>query len=755
MKNAPRSVRAAIKDYAVRSYTRANLTVNIFQFGIPESQQDRMTFEKFRDEFYRQAGVLAKGTDPYLPAAYEYIENRLEALAPISIEQAEQLKPTDLRDATRVESPEIGVSEANARAIEASGEPQPIGINRFGNIYNQFKGKVKEAFDFLIRNENGYLQGVFHRDDLGDIDLAWGSAPTPYTGKGLAHIIRKHIETLGDFPNVNEAMRIIEDVINNGTAKQNSDPQLVDIEKGNYRVVVAKNAEGNWILSAFDYVEGKKEKLKKKEKGKTLPPSKTPGQSDVEAGAVTSNPPLSVDKDTKISSNSQGNLGKTSSEKEISQEEDKVDTNPSEAQKEAGNYQKGHIKVDGYDITIENPKGSVRRGTDANGQAWETEIHNTYGYIRGTEGVDGDHIDVYLSDNPASGSVFVVDQVNPSTGEFDEHKVMYGFGSEEEARQAYLSNYSPGWNGLGKITEVSREDFKKWVESSHKKTKPFADYAMVKKKGIVDDHKADGEMQSPDNQETALRDAVVDHLRSIGVEVSTDWQVGQRILDEYNGNGQVKKMGTSTRKRQNDILDSLKDRSLSEQQKQVADAFSGVSDRIILSVKSKDGKSRNIMFRQGNENRAGVKHSVFRHYNTESNGYTADEVTMIPEIIANGNRKQDQGNRVSYKYEKDGITYTVTTEAEGKNELFTNFYTNKKPSVAEQGTSNTDNRHVQPQQTDSGAKVQHNPETAKDSERNLQAMMCSCISTMLLLSLLLTEPLPALLKQEDTYLCNI
>lgn len=75
-----------------------------------------MTFEKFRDEFYRQAGVLAKGTDPYLPAAYEYIENRLEALAPISIEQAEQLNPTDLRDATRVESPKIGVSEANARA---------------------------------------------------------------------------------------------------------------------------------------------------------------------------------------------------------------------------------------------------------------------------------------------------------------------------------------------------------------------------------------------------------------------------------------------------------------------------------------------------------------------------------------------------------------------------------------------------------------------------------------------------------------
>ena len=174
-------------------------------------------------------------------------------------------------------------------------------------------------------------------------------------------------------------------------------------------------------------------------------------------------------------------IGKTSTAEEIAAEEAKVDTNPTEGQKEAGNYQKGHINVDGYDITIENPKGSIRRGTDRNGKEWESEIHNTYGYIRGTEGVDGDHIDVYLSDNPTSGNVFVIDQVNPDTGEFDEHKVMYGFTSEEEARQSYLSNYKEGWKGLGNITEVSREEFKKWVESSHRKTKPFAEYKSVKK----------------------------------------------------------------------------------------------------------------------------------------------------------------------------------------------------------------------------------------------------------------------------------
>lgn len=153
---------------------------------------------------------------------------------------------------------------------------------------------------------------------------------------------------------------------------------------------------------------------------------------------------------------------------------------PTAAQKEAGNYKKEHRRIDGYRISIENAKGSVRRGTDASGDSWEVTMQNDYGYIRGTEGVDGDHIDVFLSDTPEVGDVFVVDQVKPD-GTFDEHKVMYGFGSEAEARQAYLSNYSPGWKGLGAITRVSKEEFKKWVNSSKRKTKPFADYHTIKK----------------------------------------------------------------------------------------------------------------------------------------------------------------------------------------------------------------------------------------------------------------------------------
>lgn len=158
---------------------------------------------------------------------------------------------------------------------------------------------------------------------------------------------------------------------------------------------------------------------------------------------------------------------------------EETDTNPSDAQKEAGNYKHGHVSIDGYNISLENPKGSVRSGKDASGKEWSVIMNNDYGYIRMTKGIDGDQIDVFLSDNPAEGNVFVIDQVDPKTGEFDEHKVMYGFNSVEEASQAYLSNYSEGWKGLGAITEVSKDEFRKWIDSSRRKTKPFAEYKSV------------------------------------------------------------------------------------------------------------------------------------------------------------------------------------------------------------------------------------------------------------------------------------
>ena len=178
----------------------------------------------------------------------------------------------------------------------------------------------------------------------------------------------------------------------------------------------------------------------------------------------------------------------------IADAEANTDINPTEAQKEAGNYKKGHVRVGTFDISIEQPKGSVRSGVDANGKKWETTMQNTYGYIRGTEGVDGDHIDVFLSDDIDGWNgrkAFVVDQYNED-GSFDEHKVMLGFNEAAGAETAYFANYDKDWAKKHKtvVTPVNLEDFEKWIGSSHRKTKAFAEYKSVK----TDSNKAQQEL---------------------------------------------------------------------------------------------------------------------------------------------------------------------------------------------------------------------------------------------------------------------
>ena len=166
-----------------------------------------------------------------------------------------------------------------------------------------------------------------------------------------------------------------------------------------------------------------------------------------------------------------------------------TDPEPTEAQKKSGNYKKGHVKFGGYDYTIENPKGSYRSGVDENGKEWKQKMNDTYGYIRGKFGKDGDHLDMFINDKADldswNGDVYVVDQVNPD-GTFDEHKVMYGYDSLDEAKKAYLSNYEKGWTGLGNITPVSKADFDKWLDKSNRKLKPFADYADITSKTNMD-----------------------------------------------------------------------------------------------------------------------------------------------------------------------------------------------------------------------------------------------------------------------------
>lgn len=172
----------------------------------------------------------------------------------------------------------------------------------------------------------------------------------------------------------------------------------------------------------------------------------------------------------------------------------KADTNtePTEAQKKAGNYKMGHVEFGGYKMSIENPKGSVRSGVDQNGKPWSIEMKDTYGYIGKKYGADGDHLDFFINDDADldnfKGRVYVVDQKNED-GTFDEHKVMYGYPTWGEAKKAYERNYEPGWwdKHVMQMLAVPKDRFDKWLSESDRKTKPYADYFRLKYDNPISD----------------------------------------------------------------------------------------------------------------------------------------------------------------------------------------------------------------------------------------------------------------------------
>jgi len=146
---------------------------------------------------------------------------------------------------------------------------------------------------------------------------------------------------------------------------------------------------------------------------------------------------------------------------------------PSKAQKDAGNYKKLHIHAHGLRISIENPRGSIRSGVSKDGKKWSNTLTHDYGYVRESCANDSDCIDVFLSPRFRTAKVVhIIDQVDPKTGKFDEHKCMIGWDSQEEAKKAYLSNYEKGWQGLGDVVTLTMAGFKKWVYDELHTKKP-------------------------------------------------------------------------------------------------------------------------------------------------------------------------------------------------------------------------------------------------------------------------------------------
>ena len=148
---------------------------------------------------------------------------------------------------------------------------------------------------------------------------------------------------------------------------------------------------------------------------------------------------------------------------------------PTDAQKAAGNYKKDHISFQGLPISVETRKGQTRSGTGPDGRKWSVKLPYDYGYIKRTEGADGDHVDVCIGPDHQSDHVFVVDQHDHLDGKFDEHKVMLGYRTQSEAEHAYRAGFSDGKGHLRmkKVVAMPMAQFKLWLKRGNT-TKPIA-----------------------------------------------------------------------------------------------------------------------------------------------------------------------------------------------------------------------------------------------------------------------------------------
>ncbi len=207
---------------------------------------------------------------------------------------------------------------------------------------------------------------------------------------------------------------------------------------------------------------------------------------------------------------------------------------PTDAQKEAGNYKKGHVNIHGLDVTIENPRGSKRSGKGPDGKPWEVEMTAHYGYIKRTEGADGEQVDVYIGDRPASDRVFVVDQVDAKTKVFDEHKVILGVGTLAQAQYLYDAHFDDGKGPQrrGAVTEMGIDEFKDWLKNEDN-TKPLAYNPAPKEKANVSVQSNQAQSGSPHDEASST-----DGIRIAG-ESGNGERPGNNVFRSIAGVGDV------------------------------------------------------------------------------------------------------------------------------------------------------------------------------------------------------------------------
>ena len=453
-------------------------------------------------------------------ANIERIESEIERWQQI-LSQSEQ-QPTTEETKPKEETPSNHIADVSKKEEETTQQE---------NI--KLSDEVDENGRQFVLNSEGNLAFGEITEDTGltaaPILLSEGMITNRATndGYGLAHIEARHGEEIrkAGYKSVLDFIEQVAknyDVIKEGNMRDGRPTyRLMLTDKHNNTLMVELSGDGTfWNINTagiFKTSYGRKNRevynrhTTVKQSAETTETSQDAEQSDTQAPSRMNVPTTSESEDTKSKAEGQEKSEEskeTSLSEQISTASAEVNTDPTDAQKEAGNFKKGHVQVGTFDITIEQPQGSIRRGKDENGKKWESKMHNTYGYFRGTEGVDGDHIDVFLS-NDIDGwngrKVFVVDQYNPD-GTFDEHKVMLGFNDIDEAKSDYLANYEKGWENGRRIdvTPVSLEDFEKWIGSSHRKTKAFAEYAGVKKEDLSASEKEGQEKEGVQDKKEKL-----------------------------------------------------------------------------------------------------------------------------------------------------------------------------------------------------------------------------------------------------------
>jgi hypothetical protein len=263
------------------------------------------------------------------------------------------------------------------------------------------------------------------------------------------------------------------------------------------------DADGDRIVGGFDSREEAME-----------------ARDEMREGRVTDEPPAwsAAPKEEGLFDDLIPQQPKTEAAAEVDKAAAQVNTAPTQGQKEAGNYQKGHVNIQGLDITIENPRGSTRSGVDADGNPWSVQMPDTYGYIKNTEGMDGEHVDAYIGPNPESKKAFIVDQIDADTGAPDEHKVMLGYDDINQATAQYEKAFSDGRGSqrIGGISSTDIDGLKKWLKANATK-KPAAEAPRTPATGEAPAQTAPASFSAP-----GIKYPVQDFLKkSGGVEIGS------------------------------------------------------------------------------------------------------------------------------------------------------------------------------------------------------------------------------------------